>query len=286
MSLPSVEEILQRTGSGIAVIVEGESEKDDPYFYGRWFGGHAKTFTFFAGGNWQGVINSVQKLRQEIPSLPVFGIIDRDYADDDEWEAFNAQFPQTHVLKMPKFTLENYLLNPEGWFRVFCLIFRNNPPSGWDSPKAIEQKIREAYKNCLPLAAHNWVIKFGNEHYKDRAEQTPERERKYLEHPDALKGLDPESKLRQWGEKIGSVEDFGNLYRERLNCLQEMTPDEWTKFVSGKFVLRILHRQFPRRPGRGQFDIDHYLDLYLDKYPQPPKDLDDILQKIRQMAGR
>ncbi len=288
MSRPSLQEIRQRIGSGIAVFVEGASEKDDPFYYRRWFDDQARTFTFFAGGGWQEVMRIVQELRQQDPALPVYGIIDRDYADDEEWEAFNEQFEQTHVLKTPKFMLENYLLNPDGWAKVFEFLFRRygGAPEGWRSPEEIALKIEDAYRACLSLAAHNWVIKFGNERYTEQAATTPENLRCYLQHPDALQGVNPEEKLAQWGKMLSAKENFAELYQQRLTWLQQQSLLDWEKFVPGKFVLAVLHRQFPRRPGARGFDLSHYLDLYMDKCPEPPDDLNEILQRIRRAAGR
>lgn len=53
-SFPSVDELevaLSR-GQGIAVIVEGNSYQDDPWFYGQWFGDRAQEATFYPQNGW------------------------------------------------------------------------------------------------------------------------------------------------------------------------------------------------------------------------------------------
>jgi hypothetical protein len=106
MSLPSHDEIRERTGHGTAIFLEGETMRDDPYFYGRWFDDQSLTFTFFACGGRLVVVEGVQLRQTEMPDVPIYGIIDRDFADEDEFEAFNNDFPQSRVLKTPKFTFE------------------------------------------------------------------------------------------------------------------------------------------------------------------------------------
>jgi hypothetical protein len=281
MSHPSHDEIKERIGHGVAVFVEGESQRDDPYFYGRWFGAESQVFAFFACGGCNAVISAVEQRRQDLPDVPIFGIVDRDYADEDEWQTFNDDFQQSHVLKMPKFTLENYLLDAECWHKTFMLVFGESPPDDWNSPEANAQQIQQAYMECLSLAAHNWVIKFGNAHYSEQAARTPERDRTYLETPEALATRDPAAKLADWGRAIGASEDFAELYRKRLQRLQAISLDELPKFVSGKHVLRSLHRRFPKR----QIGLGVYLNLYLDRCPDPHDDLKELLRQIRVAAG-
>lgn len=278
MNLPSIDEleIQLRTGSGIAIFVEGDNDHQDPFYYRRWFDADAGTFTFFPRDGWRHVIQAVDQLRPRLPSMPVFGIIDRDFADADEFAAFNNNFAHSHLLKTPKFTLENYLLDAECWHQTFELISRA-PVAGWDSPDAVALQIEKAYDDCLPVSAHNWIIRNANLEYDQSAE--------YVSHPMALNANVASTKLTEWGSGIDATEDLGTMYQQRLQQLRQMPRDELDKFVSGKLVIQELHRHFPNLR-RGQLPLEPYLNIYLDRCPDPHDDLRAVLDKIRAAAQR
>ncbi len=275
-----------RAGRGIAIIVEGDSYGDDPLYYGQWFNNQASQVTFFPQNGWPKVIAAVLELRQRCPGVPVYGVIDRDFTN----YALDAAFVTQGILRTPLYTLENYLLDPNCWAQVFTLIFRPHPggvPDGWGDPVRVQAYIEQAYRDCLVLAAHNWVIKFGHEHYFNQATQTRQSDREYRENLEAFGNVDPADKLGRWGQQLAANEDFTQLYTQKLQMLNQANLDEWEKQVSGKYVLHQLHQQFPRRPGRrALFDLGHYLNLYLDKCIHPPADLVRLIDHIIQDAGR
>lgn len=277
-----------RTGRGSAVLVEGETDRDDPFLYGRWFGDRATTFAFFPSDGWDKVTSAVGELRQREPHVALYGIVDRDFADDHVVEAQYAGIPENGVLRLPRYTLENYLLDPGCWFSVLGLVFarEGSPPEGWDSPDAIARQIESAYRDCAVVSAHNRVIKFGNGRYRSAAEKTPDAERQYVRVLEALRQRDPRAKLAAWGQSLGAGEDFGQLFDRHFAELQDADLDCLAKRVSGKVVLKHLHRQFPNPPRGGQFGVEHYLNLYLDKCPEPSEDLQELLQLIQDDVGR
>lgn len=278
-------EVEIRTGRGIAIILEGDGYEDDPWFYGQWFNDRADEVAFFPQDGWSRVVEAVAELRRRCADVPVYGIIDRDFAGDEE---LDGDFPQQGILRTPYYTLENYLLEPECWAQVFAFIFRRQggAPDGWDDPARMHNHIEQAYRDCLPLAAHNQVIQHGNRQYMQQAQQTPEPERIYREHPDAFAGIDPAAKLRAWGQQLGANEDLGDLFGERLQILEQADWLTWQFHVSGKQALRELHRRFPQPPRAGQFSLSHYLNLYLDRCPTPPPDLAALIDRIIEDARR
>lgn len=277
-------EVRLRSGQGLAVIVEGSSYEEDPWFYGQWFNYLARQIAFFPQNGWPRVIEAVRELRRRCPDVPIYGIIDRDFAED---EALDADFDRDGILRTPCYTLENYLLDPECWAKVFRFIFRRQgrAPDGWDDLATVQVRVEQAYRFCLPLAAHNYVIKYGCTLYPVRAAQTPETERTYREHPDALARLNVFAKLRAWGEMLGATEDLGALYEKELDRLEQGGFSVWQRHVSGKYVLAVLHRDFPRLPRSGQFSVGHYLNLYLDRCPQPPADVQRLIERILRHAA-
>ena len=269
-----------RTGQGIAIIVEGDSYEEDPWFYGQWFNDRAGQLTFFPQNGWAKVIEAVIELRRRVPNVPVYGIIDRDFTADADLE---ADFATQGILRTQRYTLENYLLDPNCWAGVFAFIFRRQQtgaPEGWDDPAQVQTCVEQAYQDCLVLAAHNWVIKFGNERYPDRASQTRESDRIYREHPEAFDKVDPVDKLRAWGQQLAAGEDFAQLYADKLAELNRGPLAEWQRQVSGKYVLSTLQRRFPRLLGSGQFPLTHYLNEYLRSCPDPPADLVEVVDQI------
>ena len=271
-------EVTVRSGRGVAVIVEGESAEQDPWFYGQWFDDRARQVTFFPQNGWSRVIEAVAELRRRCPDVPVYGIIDRDFVDD---AALDADFA-AGILRTPCYTLENYLLDPACWAAVFRLIFRRQggAPGGWDQAEPVKGHIEAAYRSCLDLAAHNTVIKYAWDSYRELARATTERDRSYRDHPDAFKEISPAAKLTAWGQQMGCPEDLGARFLVHRAALESAGVAGWQKVVSGKYVLHVLHGRFPLLPRAGKFSLSHYLNLYLDRCPDPPAELARIVEVI------
>ena len=127
-------DMLIRSGRGMAIIVEGETYADDAFFYGRWFGGQAGQISFYPQDGWPQVVTAIRALRQRISAsrvqMPVYGIIDRDETPEEQRMAL---LDSEGVARTRRYTLENHLLDPECWARVFQHIFMRNPTlaSGW-----------------------------------------------------------------------------------------------------------------------------------------------------------
>jgi hypothetical protein len=180
-----------RAGLGKLVIVEGETEEDDPYFYGRWFGDLARELTFIPQNGHEKVLKAVQDLRARLsPAREVYGIRDRDFSDDSAWQAQANSIPADGVLFTRWYTLENYLLEPEGWFRVVSAMHRR-PPGPWDTEAAVAAQIADAYRECLPLAAWNFVV-------RSECQRLPKAGLRHVEHPKALPPQ-PHQALAEWG---------------------------------------------------------------------------------------
>lgn len=271
-------EISVRAGRGVAVILEGESFEEDPWYYGQWFGNRAREVTFFPQDGWAQVFTAVAELRTRCPEVPVYGIIDRDFADDG---ALDADFA-AGIVRTPLFTLENYLLDPECWAAVFRLIFRRQggAPGGWDDAGQVANHISTAYRTCLDLAAHNLVVKHACTAYRNLAMQTPEPDRRYREHPDAFKQTPPAARLAAWGTSMDCPEPLDVRFAHEQARMAALGEQGWPTVVSGKHVLKVLQAQFPLLAGAGKFGLSHYLNLYLDRCPDPPADLAALIDRI------
>lgn len=127
---PTITEIeikWRKSRRGICIIVEGESEMDDPWFYQQWFGGLSKEITFFPQNGWEQVASAVSALRAKLGVKQVYGIIDRDFAPTVTYNPF----PMDGLLRTTKYTLENYLLDPQYWFAALRPLMLRSPKPGW-----------------------------------------------------------------------------------------------------------------------------------------------------------
>ena len=108
---PSVDELeIAITGKqGIAIIVEGDTFADDPFYYRKWFDTHSDDIAFYPQNGWTQVVTAVKALRERGLEIPVYGIIDRDFCEDHE---LDRDFETLGILRTPRYTLENYLLDP------------------------------------------------------------------------------------------------------------------------------------------------------------------------------
>ena len=95
-SYPTLSDIEMRwraAGSGVCVIVEGQTEQDDAWFYNYWFGDRARQVTFFPQNGWEHVVDAVAELRARFKM--VYGIIDRDFETLVEAEPFPDSFGES-----------------------------------------------------------------------------------------------------------------------------------------------------------------------------------------------
>lgn len=261
-----------RAGLGKIVIVEGESDDQDPYFYGRWFGGHARELTFLPQNGCEQVVRAVMELRAQFaPMREVYGIRDRDFCDDATLGAQDGAMPADGVLRPRRYTMENYLLEPEGWYEVVKLVHRSTMPPGWDSVEAVRERVLDAYRRCLPVSAFNAIVKL--EYERMSGDPTGTR-LGYRSHPSAIDEA-PLVELDAWGRARSAQGSLRDAYEAEYARLRSASFEHWQCRVSGKAVIKVFHGSFPGVNAR------HLLDnLYIDRYPQPPADLERLIQRI------
>lgn len=278
-SYPPISDIEMRwraSGSGVCVIVEGQTEQDDAWFYGRWFGDRAREITFFPQDGWQHVMDAVAELRVRLGGKAVYGIIDRDF----ETVVGAEPFPHLGVLRTPKYTLENYLLEADCWFKCILPYTLRTTKPGWQTPGQAQTTIRNLYQQCLPLSAFNWTLKQARTADPAGFATLPDRDGEYREHPKALIGLgDGSGYLRNLSTRLSLAADLGQMYEERLAYLQGLSHDRLDEVISGKFVHKLLFEQFPLKLS-GERSRDDMLSAYLFHCPHPPADLRHLVAAI------
>lgn len=272
-------EVVLRSGAGIAIICEGH-EREDEFFFKEWFAHLARRVTFHAQDGWKRVQEAVTELRRRGTPVPVYGLMDRDFTPDEEIARQADPAFDGHCYRLPRYDLESYLLEPEGWLRVLQkVLFRREErlPEGWDSVDAIAGHIHGYYRAALPLTAHNWTCHRMAQACGSRAGF---KGRPYLPSIRALQTVHPEDALGSWARAFGAEEEARESYRDRLSFLEAQAEhiDELQKNVSGKLVLHELHEAIPyarKKPDRMAF-----AERYLDQRPDPPAELDALIRHI------
>ncbi len=258
------------TGTGICVIVEGETELDDQWYFEQWFGGQARNFTFFAQNGWEKVVNAVEFLRPKLGDKKVYGIRDRDF---DSLPSVGTISPEGLGFTQ-KYTLENYLLDPEIWFQVLRPFISRNPRPGWNSIDDARQTIQELYRQCLPLSAFNWTVRLARQCNNSGFGVLPDADKTYKRHPNDLPANIPAhfARLRQ---DLNLQSDLSAEYTQRLAWLQAAALDTWEQVVSGKYVLKLLKPKL-----RGNWE--DLIGSYMFHSATPPADLADLLETFYQ----
>ncbi|HHW86154.1 MAG TPA: DUF4435 domain-containing protein [Chloroflexi bacterium] len=269
-------EIRWRSAGGVCVIVEGETEQDDVWFYNHWFGHLARQVTFFAQDGWGAVVTAVTELRQRYGNDNVFGIVDRDF----EPVVVVDPLPSDGILRTSKYTLENYLLNPDCWEAVVRPKLQRDPVAGWMSRTEIEATLKSYYMECLQLSAFNWVLRTIRVQMPNLFVQLPLAEQRYREHHDSLRHVgDVYTHWQRVQTSIGATDDLADLYQQRLTALQRMSTEQLAEVVSGKYVFNLLRNNFPVRY-HGRKAWDSLLSEYLYHCPDAPHDIAALVNVI------
>jgi hypothetical protein len=261
-------------GQGALVVVEGEHRQDDEWFFGQWFGQLGPQITFFAQNGWERVVAAVADLRAKLPRHAIFGIVDGDFVESVHEPSLN-----TGIHRLPRYTLENYLLEPYGWFRVIERITRGSLSEGWRSVEDVERRIDDAFGECLPLAAFNRTA------FDENARQPLDR-LGYRGHPDAFGKTSPQAVLEVWGEHRGAPRPLPEVFAEHLARLRASTREVWHGEVTGKVVLKVFLNTLMRQANLPTLQHDLLCSMYLAQQPDPHEDLEAIVDAILVAAAR
>ncbi len=282
-ALSVIEARWRASGSGVCVIVEGETDLDDPWFYNRWFGDRAREITFFPQDGVEQVAEAVRQLRASLGDRCVYGILDRDFEPD----VVHQPFPADGLVRTLKYTLENYLLDAGCWFRYIGPHTQRRPRPGWQSVQDVQARIEDMYRVCLPLSAYNWTLRHAHGLDEAAFANLRDADRRYKVHPTALQNIgDVPTHLRSIRAQMNMSDDLGRLYSDRLADLQNMPLGELEQVVSGKYVLTQLREGFPIPLINNRNAWDDVLSAYMSFCVGPPADLATLISLILQDAQR
>lgn len=261
------------SGRGVIVMVEGETDEDDAYFYGQWFGTMAQDVSFYPQNGWKKVVDAVQYLKQQLPgNRHIFGICDRDFASEATIQQQAVERPRDFVFRTQWFTVENYLLNGEGWLGVLRSLSKKSIPPGWQDLHAVQGHIDDAYRKCIQVAAFNYTV-------RQESDRQPGQCIEYKRHPKGL--INPESELLNWGRQRASPQPLDQVYQGHCEMIQSLPSVEWPIWISGKLVLTVFLESFPIK-------LQHrYLEsLYINiAWPQPPADVEVLIKRLIDRHG-
>ncbi len=284
MVYPTLSEIeikWRASGSGVCILVEGETELEDAWFYNTWFGDRAQEVTFFPQDGWNRVVSAVRSLRTSLGDKRVYGIIDRDFEQPDY-----DSLPDDGILRTRKYTLENYLLSPRCWFEFVRPFLQRRPEPIWETVDDVQVTIEELYRECIPLSAYNWTLHRAQALDAATFRVLDDKDKTYARHPQALNGWgDVPARLGEIQNRMGLSDDLTRLYNDRLAELQDFSLAELEEVVTGKAVLTLLKESFPLGLSSKQA-WDDMLGAYVDKCPDPPDDVRTLVDLIVEDAGR
>lgn len=264
-------------GRGAIVVVEGEHRQDDEFFYNQWFGTYGPRISFFAQNGWGEVVDAVADLRNQLSHRAIFGIIDRDFADEASIIEQALRVPPDGIYRTRLYTLENYLLEPEGWHRTVQLLTRGAPPQGWSTTEEIERRVHEAYASCLHVAAWNRTV-------YDEYRRHPVDGLGYQKHPQALESIDPAGKLGAWGASRRAPRPLDEVFRQHVGRLERADPAGWPVEVTGKAALAVFLRSLGIATSK-QVKPEVLCSMYLGQHPAAPENLATIVSTILDAAG-
>lgn len=274
-TLSGIEIKWRASDSGVCILVEGETELEDAWFYNTWFGDRAKEVTFFPQDGWNRVVSAVRSLRNSLGDRRVYGIIDRDFEQPDY-----DSLPADGILRTRKYTLENYLLSPRCWFELVRPFVQRRSEPIWKTVNDVRAVIEELYRECIPLSAYNWTL------HRARALDTAaftdlaDKNKRYANHPEALNGWgDVSARLGEIQNRMGLSDDLVRLYNDRLAELRDFSLAELEEVVTGKAVLTLLKEDFPVDLSSKQA-WDDTLSAYVGRCPAPPDDLRALVDLI------
>ena len=203
---------------------------------------------------------AVAELRRRCPEVPVYGVIDRDFTEEGcTRRRLRSRGSCEHIATRWKTTCSTRLAGRG--FSLHLSSLRDMRRMVGRKPDSVSAYIEDAYRACIDLGGHNRVIRYAMHHVSELARVRRSRPT-YREHPDAFGGT-VEDSWRLWGQQIGCAEDLGVMYQDERQALVGEGIQTWSERISGKYVLRVFHRRFPRRPHTGQIDLGHYLNEYL-----------------------
>lgn len=144
--------LLALSGGRRLILVEGP---DDQLTLRAWYPSRLADIEFFAVGGSREVVSVLDTLSTRRPDVLAFGILDRDFRTDAEVAAWQ-QDPDARVFVLPRYELENYLLEPTALHEELRTYYAGALPT--PSAANIEADLLRLCQQLCPVSAANWVF--------------------------------------------------------------------------------------------------------------------------------
>ncbi len=229
---PELTKLLFDAGNRIIVLVEGE---DDCDALRNWFDEHLPEIEFYACGGTAHLEPLLNELLKHSTLKRAYAISDRDFRTDAEVEASHAE--GSHLFLLPRYALENYLLEPQPLWQIFKI----QDPHKFADEQAVSQRLLELCRKLKSVMAVNWL--FWDENRAAYASSGTTNQLEYLS-----TGFEPERSvvLLEAAQRLKEAEtevDIRLAAKEGLIEQQLAELPSAHKVIDGKRLLHWLQRE-------------------------------------------
>lgn len=266
-----------RAAGGPVVVCEGDLNGLDQQVFEKW-AAHAGARVAFRGvGGWPSVVWALQAVPGCEPRLSLYGIVDRDVTPIADVGTATRAVDPPGLLRLPYYSLESYLLEPEGWVRVArALAGLSSPQAEWGTVKCATERIAEHYQAVAHAAVHNRVVSDLAARYSDHPQFS---RRTHWDSVDAIRGEpDVRALVLSWAS---SFADEGEAARLVDQAEHDVGSAEGMRVhVPGKLVLRMVQQDLSGSVRGGFPSTYQLLSLYIHEYPEAPEHILALFHRI------
>lgn len=274
----STEELVLRhvAGRSKIVLVEGPT---DASILTRLFQSFGSAIVFEPHGSEKGLQGKADEVAEQLRRA-VYSIRDRDFRSDEEvLPCYQEGYTGSHFT-WQHYTLENYLLEPQaivGVCEVLKRLLGSDVPPAFASLDAAMQAIERLARALAPQAAGNWLLR----ELTDL--QVISGLPKYSESPEglsvdhALRRIiqNPIVQLAAQTHPAFEEETLHANFDSKLAAINASFPDDFHRFISGKYIRDALYRQIPAV----KLPKSSFTDLLIGYTNPVPDDLTTIVKR-------
>lgn len=255
--------ILFAAGSRRLVLLEGD---DDAAILGFWYHDKKSSLYLYPAGGSVNIIRLLDAFDNHGRINHLYAIRDRDFRSLDEVQADEKRF-QGHLFTLPRYAIENYILEPEAVWRELSFLVPSLPIQ---DITAMEDKMLEIFEKLCVMMASNWVF----------SEQSKENKVKFFS--PAHDECDEETLINMAQQRLGfSLIETKQLIDEKVSIIASSLRsfESAQAYINGKHIFHHLHKLVvSEKPGLSK----GYLLLLLARAVQTttgiPNDIKQIVE--------
>ncbi|HKZ85068.1 MAG TPA: hypothetical protein VJ793_15565 [Anaerolineae bacterium] len=264
--LQTLDEVVRavRNGAGCAVLVEGEEQASDAWILKYiLLNVVGEEVTFHGRDGRERLLSELPDILRQLPNDQVFAILDRDFLEDELVGPRYAPNFSGHLFIWRRFTVENYLLEPEWVTEAVAEFYMHEPeriPEALRTAEATEEFLLDQCRRLAPQVAGNWVISDLIREAKRRSLSSVEARRYFDDLTDRDSAWVLAELTRKYGGWSGAypelfdVEALQAHFGDRLEAVlaRIQVRSSAHQVVSGKLLMKALYAELPRgaKPNR------------------------------------